>query len=199
MDDLAHRLRRNGMRDLTRTHASLNLGLEAAFQRSQGLNSVVHGELAWQLTGETTIHPGQVVELTIQRVPVPHENTPWEEVFAIKDNPDIQMRARKLRLWINEINKPGMTLQRVDEYISDAVSDYENYMKAQKIKLRSSIMKAAVIGVGEFFEDLLHARIGKLASRAFAAQEKHADLVIGEARAPGRQLSLITALKEKIR
>ncbi|RYY26084.1 MAG: hypothetical protein EOP62_11425 [Sphingomonadales bacterium] len=198
-EEFAVRLVQPDTRQKIQTHSTLMLQLEAAFQQHQGIDAVLHGVPAWMRVGEASLEPGQAIELVLNNVPVPAETVPWEEIFAIKSDPEIIHRTRKLHLWSNEITKPGMTVKRLNEYIQDSLHDYESYMKANHIRLRSSILKTVVVGTAELWEDIVHLRFGKLAARLFSAEEKRADFILAEARAPGRQLSLVSAVKDRLR
>ncbi|MES3110080.1 hypothetical protein [Sphingomonas aurantiaca] len=198
-EDFEVRASEPNVRASHRLRYTIGLQLEAAYQQSQGVNAMLHGTPAWMRAATGSLDPQQALELTLSNVPVPADTVPWEEIFAIKNDPEILHRARKLQLWVHEAAKPGMTVERLNQYIQDSISDYESYMKANRIRFRSSIMKTAVVGTAELFEDILHARVGKIAARLFSVQEKQADFLLAEARAPGRQLSLITTLREKLR
>jgi hypothetical protein len=198
-DDLQSRMSDTDVRIWGSIHSVLMLELEASFQQHQGIDAVLHGIPTWMQPQESGVRPGHAIELALANVPVPAETVAWEEIFAIKADPEMAHRARKLHLWANEMAKPGMTVERLIQYIQDSISDYESYMRANRIRFQSSILKTAVVGTAELFEDILHVRLGKLAARLFSVEEKRADFILAEARAPGRQLSLISAVKGKLR
>lgn len=147
----------------------------------------------------TGLGAGEVIQLAIRKVSMPDERTPWADILALKEDRDLQERARKLRLWSSKILKPGMTLAEADEYVKDSLSDYENYLRAHRMKFVSGSLESAVVGASEVLEELAKLKIGKLAARLFSARATQAEMLLSEMKAPGRELSLVTIINEKLR
>jgi hypothetical protein len=135
--------------------------------------------------------------LAIKRVSLPDVLTPWDDIFALKQDTNLQDRARKLRLWATDLLKSGHDIKLADEYLADALSDYENHIRAYKMKLSSSILRSVVVGTADFAEDLMKLRLGNVAAKLFAAEEKRADFLLAELKAPGRAVSLVSLLNER--
>jgi hypothetical protein len=50
----------------------------------------------------------------------------------------------------------------------------------------------------ELVEDLLKLRFGKIAGKLFSATKTKADMTLSEMKAPGRELSIVTHLNERL-
>lgn len=140
---------------------------------------------------------GDVIRITIKLVPSLDCNTPWEDIFALKSDKDVTERARKLRLWAEDQVGLGDPISRLSERIADTVSDYERVLTAYKVKYNSSMIQTVV--AGGLIEDVVKLRLEKAASRFFSARIAKADLLIAEAAIPGRELSLVTIIRDKLR
>lgn len=139
-----------------------------------------------------------VIQVSINMVPVPDDLTPWEDIFAIKEDKDVSERARKLRLWAIDQDGSQTPLAHLAEKMADMVSDYERVLGAHRIKCRSSLLRSVVVGAAGMLEDLVKFRFEKAADRIFSAKISKADMLLAEAAAPGRELSLVTVLRDKL-
>lgn len=138
------------------------------------------------------------MQLAIHRVPVPDELSAWQDIFELKADTDLQARARKLRIWATELAQRQIALEMADEYLADLLSDYEGCLRAHKLKYTSAALKSVIVGGAGFAEDLIKLRFGKVASSFFAVSEMRADILLAEMLAPGRAVSLVTALNKRL-
>ena len=180
-------------------HSSLITRIEAVYQRMNGVPATSNQPLpALQNSYATGLATGDVIQLAIKEVPVPSDLTPWEQIIELKSDKDLQDRARKLRVWATKTARSETSLASAEEQMRDLLSDYENFTRHHKAKFKSTVLKTAIVGTGELLEDLIKFRVGKLASRFFEAKTMQAEMMLAEASAPGRELSIVTALSEKL-
>ena len=71
-------------------------------------------------------------------------------------------------------------------------------MRLQKIKLRTGTLESFLMLSSEFLEDLLHFRPSKAIERLLALKEKRLRLAETELEAPGREISYLIMLNEKL-
>ncbi|MDB5715074.1 MAG: hypothetical protein JWO15_2471 [Sphingomonadales bacterium] len=142
---------------------------------------------------------GDVIQLAINRVTVPNENTSWQDILTLKEDGDLVHRANKLRSWARKIAKSESNLAEADEALSDLHADYERYLKAHKIKFSSTALKTVIVGGASLIEDIAKLKFKNLASRLFSVSEFKADLTMSEMKAPGREMSILTALEKAFR
>jgi hypothetical protein len=143
-----------------------------------------------------SITQGDVLSLCINQVPLPSEDTPWEQIFEMKADNDLLQRARKLRLWTRDIASQGLSVNQAEEYLEYLLVEYEKNMMLHTKKYQRGVIETALVGTADMVEDLLKFRFGKLAKKAFDVKNKKNDLLIAEMQAPGREVSLITKIND---
>ena len=141
---------------------------------------------------------GDVIRLAINKVKVPDELTSWEDIFALKEDKQLQERATKLRLWATKTARSETSLAIAEEHVSDLLADYERYLEAHNIKYATITLGAIVTGTAEIVEDALKLRLGSLAGKLFSMGKTKADMTLSEMKAPGRELSLVTHLNDRL-
>jgi hypothetical protein len=154
---------------------------------------------AFSLPLSTKLHVGDAIELAIDQVMIPDETTAWENVFELKADKDLQDRARKLRLWAVKAARSEESVHILAEQIADLKSDYEAFLRIHRVKTSLTTLRAVVTGFAGAVEDVLKFRLEKLAARFFSAALIKADMTMAEMKAPGRELSLVTVLNERMR
>lgn len=181
---------------------SLNLQLRIAAEEYK----VFSGENAYSIVSPFVqddsragnVTQGDVLSLCLDQVPIPEDDTPWEQIFEMRSDEDLIKRARKLKLWTQDIANQGGSLEYVNEYLQDLLSDYERYMRLHTKKFQRGIVETTLVGTAEIIEDLVKIRLGSLVKKAFEIKKQQCDLLIAEMEAPGREVSLITKLNEII-
>lgn len=195
-DDTPDTLR---MSELSRHWRGLRLRAHAAAINATGGLAAANCEIPiFDLAPADGVHFGEIIHIAIDKVTLPGATCGWEAVLDLKGDKDLQDRARKLRLWSSELAKPGMTAALAAEHVSDTLADYERYMSAHNLKFVSGAVKAAVAGTAEIVEEISRMRVGKLFQRILGMRASHGELLMAEQTAPGRQLSLVTALNAKL-
>ena len=145
-----------------------------------------------------SISQGDVLKLCVDHIPVPSLDTSWKQIIEMRFDEDLKYRARKLKLWSYDIANQDIDLNHANEYLQDLLFEYESYMKLHTKKFSRGTMESIIVGSVEAIEDLVKGRIGKLAQKFFDIKNKHCDLLIAEKEAPGREVSWITKVKEKL-
>lgn len=180
--------------------ASLSTRLAAASLTNHGTHAVSAHTMPLIAQGAPvqSLSAGNVLHLAIKRVLIPEERTSCEDIFALKQDINLQDRARKLRLWASKTAKSETSLALVEEQLADLLSDYETHLRARKLKYTTMTLGAVVAQGAELIEDVVKLRLGKLAEKLFSATKTRADMTLSEMKAPGRELSIVTHLNEKL-
>jgi hypothetical protein len=146
-----------------------------------------------------SVTQGDVLEMCVKRVPLPSSDTPWETIFEMKADKELSDRSRKLRLWTRELASSEMSAPVAEEYLTDLISDYENYMKLHTKKYKYGLIGTFLVGSSEVIEDFLKFKFSKILKRTLESKSQNSDLLIAEMEAPGREVSLISKLNEDSR
>lgn len=180
--------------------ASLTTRLAAASLTNHGTYAVSTHKMPLIAQGAhvQSLSAGGVLQLAIKRVLIPDERTSWEDIFALKQDKGLQQRARKLRLWASNTAESETSLALVEEQLADRLSDYETYLRAHKLKYRTMTLGAVLVLGAALIEDVIKLRLGKLAEKLCSATQAKADMTLSEMNAPGRELSIVTHLNQRL-
>jgi hypothetical protein len=132
-----------------------------------------------------------VVNLVLENIPLPNENTPWEDIFEFKRNPDNKGRLAGLRYWINKAVNSGFTAPEIRDELEFFLYQYRKSLEIHKIKYQTGILKTIVVGSAEILESVVKLKFSNIAKGLFSAQQSKAELLNAELTSPGHELSYI--------
>jgi hypothetical protein len=139
------------------------------------------------------------LSIILKNLPRPDENTPWESIIEFRNNPEAIRTRKALLQWQNTIVKANKTPNEIYDEFHYLLSQYEHYMKQQKIKIKRSIAKIIVVGVAEFVENLCKLKFKSLAENLFVLGQQSVDLELEKLKAPGKELAYISYAHEKFK
>ncbi|MEM9388685.1 MAG: hypothetical protein AAGA68_26830 [Pseudomonadota bacterium] len=207
LDKLMHQAREDGAQppDLDRVQrlSNLNRSLQV---RSCAQQFCIEGREAVCIDGlpdpmglqSTVLTSGDMLRLAIDNVPLVSDTTPWQDLFELKSDADLVARARKLRLWAREIAASGYDAAYAKEHLDDLLNDYERYLALHKAKYTRGIISAFLAGSAELIESIGGLKLGKIVQCVLSARGQKTDLLISELEAPGREVSMISRLRDEL-
>jgi hypothetical protein len=132
-----------------------------------------------------------VLEVLINQLPVPSENTPWEHILEFRADPDSKSKFLALRNWVSEMSRTDLSVLEIEQRLDYLLDQYERHMKLHKMKVRPGALETAVVSTAEIAEDLVKIKWGKLAQRLFALKHRRLTLLEGELTVPGSEVAYI--------
>jgi hypothetical protein len=146
---------------------------------------------------------GDVVEITFKALPVPEENTPWEDIVNFRKEPEAQKKFLALRNWINEVARMKLSPNEVTDKLEALISEYREYMERHKIKTRFDTLKTIVVTETGFITSgwltglgALPGIIGMVVTPLYSIKQGRIALLEKELEAPGREIAYIVKAKE---
>lgn len=168
---------------------------------SGGTNDAVSLD-SWKVRNSNEISnflsSGDILNLSILKVPVPNELTPWETIFEMKQDNDLVHRAIMLRNWSRMLMKKGVTLPEAIDMLNELIYEYKYFLSLHKVKTDLGLLQKTIVASGEIMEDFLKLKFGNLLSRFVNVKVDKANLFLAEQSAPGRELSIIPILQDRM-
>lgn len=132
-----------------------------------------------------------VVNLIIEHMPIPDDQTPWENILEFKNNPDNKGKMAGLRLWVNKSLKSKYSISELKDELEYLTYQYTKRLEIHKIKYNSGLLQTFVVGSAELLENTVKLKFSNIAKGLFSATNSKADLLNLELTAPGNELSYI--------
>lgn len=135
----------------------------------------------------------QVIRLLVNKLPIPDDITPLDEVLDFKN--DNQNRRRYLGLisWLNKISKTDLNIKEIE----DLTLEFENRMKLEKQKYDLTKLEVIIALPFQIAEKLIKIKWGEIPKTLFQIKKDKMSLLINETVANGKEMAYIIRANEK--
>ena len=137
-----------------------------------------------------------ITRIVLSKLPVPAEDTPWEDVIGFKQYSKTQEQIRRLRRWMRTANENQLDEKRVSEEIEYLLEDYENHMSKYLKKHKLSRIEAAFATPLGIVEDIVKINWSNIPNRFFKIAHQKIDLDIAESTCKGNEVAYIHSARK---
>jgi len=135
---------------------------------------------------------GDVAQVVIKRLPLPSNETPWEQLIDYRNDAKTQKSLLDLRRWIRKISTENLAPHEIEEEIEWLINEFESHMKLHKMKENTETVEVITKAPLEFLE----LKFSKIIEPLFAIKKRKINLLEAEMNAPGREISYIVKTQE---
>jgi hypothetical protein len=140
-----------------------------------------------------------VLEVIIKSMPIPDDETAWQDIIEFRKDPESMKRLRALRVWVRKFAKDttATSLTEIKEEIEVLLDEYEEHMKLHRMKVNKGATETLLTVAGKVAEDLVKLKWGELVKLPFILRERKISLLEAEAKAPNRELAFISMARSR--
>jgi len=137
----------------------------------------------------------QVIHITINHLPVPDEEVPFDEIIDFRT----ENRRQYLGLtnWINKVVSASTSVNEIKDEIEYYTLEFEHRLKLEKQKYKLTRQEIVISSPFHITEKLLKLQWSKVLKPYFDIRKNKLSLLTGEASAPGKEMAYICKAKEK--
>lgn len=143
-----------------------------------------------------TSRRSDVARVTINKLPIPDEATPWEQIIDFRSDPNNQLALLRLRRWIRKIASENLSVLEIEEELEWLLHEYENNLHLHKIKSNTNALEIWIKSPLEVLENLVTLKFSKIVDPLFAIKKRRISLLEAELQAPGKEVAYILKTKE---
>ncbi len=138
----------------------------------------------------------EVIRVVFNELPMPDEQTPWEQILEFRGDPDSKAKFLDLRHWMSEIARDSRPRAEMEETLEYLMSQYQRHMALHKMKTTAGVLETTVVSTGEIIENLVRMKWGKVAKMLFSLKARKITLLEGELTSPGSEVAYIIKANE---
>jgi len=136
-----------------------------------------------------------VAQVVISKLPLPNNETPWEQIIDYRSNSENQKNLLNLRRWIRKISAEILSPIEIEEELEWLMNEFQDHMKLHKLKANTETLEVMVKAPFEIIENLIF-KISKIPEPFFALKKRQVNLMEAELNAPGREMAYIIKTRE---
>lgn len=138
----------------------------------------------------------EVAQIVINNLPLPSNETPWEQIIDYRNDPDSQKNLLNLRRWIRKTSHENLPLIEIQEEIEWLMNEFKEHMNVHKMKTDTESLEVLVKAPIEMLENLVTLKFSKLVDPLFTIKKRQLSLLEAEINAPGKEMAYIIKSKE---
>lgn len=139
---------------------------------------------------------GNVTQLVINKLPIPNNETPWEQIIDYRNDPENQKNLLSLRRWIRKISTENLSPVEMEEELEWLMNEFQSHMKLHKMKANTEILEVMVKTPLETIENFIKLNFSKIPEPLFALKKRQINLMEAELNAPGREMAYIIKTRD---
>lgn len=137
-----------------------------------------------------------LIQIVLKGLPMPDEETPWEQILEYRGDPDSKAKFLDLRHWMSEIARANLPSADMEEKLEYLISQYQRHLEIHRMKTSVGILETTLVSTGEIIENLVRIKWGKLAKMLFSFRERKLALLEGELTSPGSEIAYVIKARE---
>lgn len=137
-----------------------------------------------------------VLKNTINKIPMPRPDVPWESIFEFKNDKDSYGSLLGLKCFINEMSNSTFSLAEIEEKTEYLIYKYEKALELHKIKTATSVLEMLIVGSAELIENVAKLKFGKIAKSLFSIGKSEIELMELELKSEGSELAFLSKTKK---
>src|SRR5260370_10597707 len=104
----------------------------------------------------------EVLDITLNSLPVPDDSTPWEQILEFRSDPDSLTKFTALRNWMSDVARMRIRPSEIQQKLESLISDYVAHMRLHKMKTVLETLRTIVIAEAGFLAGQSFAGLGRL-------------------------------------
>lgn len=141
----------------------------------------------------------EIINLLIEKFPMPDKTTPWENIVEFKSNPDNIGKFAGLKVWMNKAISSGSSISEINDELDYLLYQYSKSFELHKINYHSGTLQRIVVGGAELIENAARLKFSNIAKGLFSAHQEKVDLLKAELTAPGKEIAYIYQAQKTFR
>ncbi len=137
-----------------------------------------------------------VAQIVINKLPLPNNETSWEQIIDYRNDPENQNNLLGLRQWIRKISREELSKTEIEDEIEWRINEFDKHMKIHKMKANTETLEVMVKAPLEIIENLIKLKFSKIPEPLFALKKRQINLMEAELNTPGREMSYIIKARE---
>ena len=142
-----------------------------------------------KFTNTFSMPNANVLQVVLNKMPIPDESVPWEQIMEFRHDQDAKHAYLGLRNWMNKIAREDYKVSEMVDELEYSLNRYESYIKHHKMKYKKVQQQVLIKLPFTLAEDLIKIRLEKLIDRLFEVRNSRMALAEAEINAPGKEVA----------
>jgi hypothetical protein len=141
-------------------------------------------------------HKHDVLHFILRKLPVPHEDTSWEQIVDFRKDKDSKSKYFALVHWVNSVARSERPLIEIEDEYNYLYDQYIKHLKLHRIKTSMSTMEI-IVNAG--IDALASLDVTGVLKNLFSYKKTRISLLEDELKLPGQEIAFIHKSNERFK
>lgn len=174
----------------------LEIRLIAARMRGLGQEAYPIVEFRNYSNIAATTPKSTVIEVLLSGLPMPGDDISFGRLLEFRDDAESRRLLLALRRWVRNISNEKLSPVELADEIEWQICENREHMRLHKLRAKNTVWKIILKCPLDILENLIRVKLTKSIDAIFEVREAHVSLLAEELKAPGRELSYISRIRE---
>ena len=128
-------------------------------------------------------------------VPVPDEQTSWQQIFTYRNDPDSQGRFFELKEWMSDIGRGAIAETEAQQKLELLLDQNRGVLQRHEIQINWTKLEAFVVTSADESRRFTHFQKGQSTSPLFSVEQRKLALLEAESTLPGSVVAFVLQAK----
>ena len=138
-----------------------------------------------------------VVEVVLDKFPMPSELTPWEAILDFKADSEAQGYLQGLKVWMSDVARQKLTSTAASEKLDWLLFQHKKHLEMHKLSYRWGTLGGTFVAAAEILEDLVKIKWSKAVGAVVSIVDRRLELMKAELDNPAKEVSYIVKAQEQ--
>lgn len=148
-------------------------------------------------TESTEVSNAEVLRIVLNSMPIPTEETSWQQILDFKSDPSSKSKFIALRHWMHEVARAQLKPHEIEVKLQYLLDDYQQHFRLHKMKTTTGKLETVLTLIPGVAGDLLSLRWGDAAQSLFKLRKGNLQLMESELALPSREIAYIARVREE--
>lgn len=160
-------------------------------------NAIPILHLPLKLPIEAKKRSDQIFDVIIKSLPIPTEDTPFEQILEFRQDERARATLSGLRDWQNEISKSSLSAREIATRLEHLVHEYESQLKLHRLKYKTGVFNTLITTSAEIIEHMSRLKFSSAANALFSIRSRKIALLEAERSTVGREVAYISLARKR--
>jgi len=152
----------------------------------------VFSEIVPQIPLRVPERTEDVINITINALPVPDETVSWEQIIEFRSDPDSRSKFLALRNWMSEVARAKLRPSEVEVKLEYLIDEYQQHMNVHRMKANVGRVETVLLAAA----NLLDRKFTEATRTLFSAKRRSLSILEAELTSPGKEVAFIVSARE---
>jgi hypothetical protein len=143
-----------------------------------------------------------VVDVVLDKLPMPSEQTPWEAILDFKADTEAQGYLQGLKVWMGEVARQKLTANEARDKLDWLLFQHQKHLKVHKLSVRRGILGSTFVAGAEILGNLADLTttlkwVKSAVGAAVSISDRKLELMKAELSNPAKEITYIVKAQEQ--